>query len=48
MTKQEKKIHYEGTCAYEDGLDLSENPYIENSEEYRRWQEGWLWAQDNV
>lgn len=40
-------IETQGDFAYYDGQELFNNPYEEDSDEYKRWKVGWLVAQQN-
>ncbi len=31
----------EGYDAYWDGVDVTDNPYEEDTDDHRRWEEGW-------
>ncbi len=37
---------YEGNRNYFDGLELVDNPYQRETEEYLTWIEGWLTAKE--
>lgn len=37
----------EGSEAYENGGSVNDNPYIEGSEMWKMWMEGWQSSKDN-
>jgi ribosome modulation factor len=38
----------EGYDANWDGVDVSDNPYEEDTEEYRHWEDGWRSARKTI
>jgi ribosome modulation factor len=37
----------EGYDAYWDGVDISDNPYEQETDDFRRWEEGWVQARNH-
>jgi ribosome modulation factor len=41
------EAYEEGYDAYWDGVDGNNNPYDEDTDERRRWEEGWIEARNH-